>query len=82
MQEAKNKNMDNKKEEPGYNEALAELERILSSLRSEQCDVDTLAERTRRAAELLSICRRKLTRTEDELAKVLEDINSTFAGES
>ena len=31
-----------------YNEALAELESILAGLRSESCDVDTLAERTAR----------------------------------
>ncbi len=66
----------NEKMELTYTEALGELERILASLRSEQCDVDTLAERTRRAAELLQHCRSKLTRTEAELAKVLEAINS------
>ena len=59
-----------------YNEALAELEAILASLRSEGCDVDTLAERTRRAAELLALCRSRLTRTESELAKVLEELDA------
>ena len=68
--------MEKNNEEISYSEALAELERILSGLRSDQCDVDTLAERTRRAATLLSLCRRKLTRTEEELAKVLEAINN------
>ncbi len=59
-----------------YTDALSELESILATLRSEQCDVDTLAERTRRAATLLALCRSRLTRTEDELAKVLESINN------
>lgn len=58
-----------------YAQALAELERILNSLRSDSTDVDTLAERTRTAAELLAFCRSKLTRTEEELEKVLANLN-------
>ena len=66
--------MAKKQEELTYNEALAELEGILASLRSDNCDVDTLAERTKRAATLLTECRNRLTRTEKELEKVLADL--------
>lgn len=59
-----------------FNEALKELESILAWLRSENCDVDTLAERTARAAVLLAECRRRLTRTEAELAAVLESMGT------
>ncbi len=68
--------MDNIDPNISYSEALAELERILSGLRSEQCDVDTLVERTRRASQLLALCRSKLTRTEEELAKVLQELEN------
>lgn len=68
--------MESSEQNISYNDALGELEQILAGLRSEQCDVDTLAERTRRAATLLALCRSRLTRTEDELAKVLESINN------
>lgn len=61
-----------------YTQALGELEEILASLRSEACDVDTLADRTRRAAELLKYCHGKLVRTEEELAKVLEELDSNL----
>ena len=54
-----------------YSQALAELEKILAQLRSDNTDIDTLAERTRRAATLLADCRARLTRTEDELNKIL-----------
>ncbi len=54
-----------------YSRALAELEQILSQLRSETCDVDTLGSRTRRAASLLQFCRSRLTATGEELASVL-----------
>ncbi|MCX4264894.1 MAG: exodeoxyribonuclease VII small subunit [Muribaculaceae bacterium] len=61
-----------------YNESLAELEKILAELRADNCDVDLLAERTRRAAQLLSACRARLTRTEEDLAKVLDELDSAI----
>lgn len=57
-----------------YTESLAELERILASLRSGNCDVDTLTQRTRRAVQLLGICREKLTTTEEELRAILKSL--------
>ena len=69
---------DNKTPEMSYKEALSELESILASLRSDSCDVDTLAERTRRAAILLKECRQRLTRTEEELNKVLEELDNSL----
>lgn len=60
-----------------YAAALSELESILAGLRSEACDVDTLAARTRRAADLLAYCRSRLTRTEAELARVLEELDDS-----
>ena len=39
--------------EPGYAEAVAELEEILEALEAEDVDVDALAERVRRAAALI-----------------------------
>lgn len=64
-----------KPDELTYATALAELEQILGSLRSDACDVDTLAARTRRAAELLAECRSRLTRTEEDLARVLDELD-------
>ena len=58
-----------------YTTAIEELERIIASIRSENCDVDTLAERTRRAATLLAFCRSRLTATEEELEKILADFD-------
>lgn len=58
-----------------YAQAIEELEAILSKLRADNCDVDTLAERTRRAAELLNFCRAKLTATDEELSNILDDLD-------
>lgn len=59
-----------------YSKALGELEKILAELRSDACDVDTLAARTRRAVELLKFCRERLTTTEDELRTILQSLQS------
>lgn len=59
-----------------YTQSLSELEKILAELRSDSCDVDTLAARTRRAVELLKFCRERLTTTEDELRSILQSLQS------
>ena len=60
-----------------YSQALAELEKILAQLRADNSDIDTLAERRRRAATLLAECRARLTRTEEELNAILADFDQT-----
>lgn len=57
-----------------YGEAMAEIEKILASLQNENADVDTLAERVKRASELIAVCRTKLRKAED-------DVNAIFAKE-
>lgn len=59
-----------------YSQALAELESILNGLRADACDVDTLAARTRRAVELLNLCRSRLTATEEELQTILQTLQT------
>lgn len=62
-----------------YTQSLAELEKILSELRSDSCDVDTLTTRTRRAVELLKFCRERLTTTEEELRNILQSLQNPTA---
>ena len=59
-------------QQPSFNQSLAELEKILAELRS-----DTLVQRTRRAVELLTFCRSRLTATEEELRGILASLQST-----
>lgn len=56
-----------------YNEASAELEKILRLMQSDNCDIDRLAELTRRATALIAECRRRLTATDEELRAILSD---------
>lgn len=57
-----------------YAQAVAELENILRMMQSDQCDIDTLAAYTRRAAELIASCRTRLTVTDAELKEILESL--------
>jgi exodeoxyribonuclease VII small subunit len=62
----------------GYAEAMRELEQILDELEGDDLDVDVLAVRVRRASELIEVCRARITRAEDDVAKIvttLEDFD-------
>lgn len=57
-----------------YSQALAQLEKIVAELQSDQCDIDNMVVLTRRGAELLSLCRERLTTTEQQLRDVLAQL--------
>lgn len=61
-------------DEPGYAAALDELEAILDELEASDVDVDVLAERVRRAAELLAICRRRIDDARVEVETVVHHL--------
>ncbi len=62
-----------------YSEALAELENILSTIQSDNCDIDRLSALTRRASALLTACRARLTTTEAELKGILAELEGNKA---
>ncbi len=55
-----------------YTEAMAQIEQILDKFRTEQMSVDDLAAEVKRATELISLCREKLYKAEEEVKKILE----------
>ncbi len=57
-----------------YTEAIGQLGQIINVMQGENCDIDKLAAYTRRATELIAECRRRLTVTDEELAKILKDL--------
>ncbi|MYM11793.1 exodeoxyribonuclease VII small subunit [Muribaculum intestinale] len=54
-----------------YTQAVAEIEEILRMMQADSLDIDLLAAYTRRATELLTECRRRLTDTDRELQSIL-----------
>ncbi|HEX9643861.1 MAG TPA: exodeoxyribonuclease VII small subunit [Acidimicrobiia bacterium] len=61
---------------PGYTEAMAELDRILDEIEADDVDVDVLAQRVSRAAELIRICRARITATRVEVERVVAELDA------
>lgn len=56
-----------------YKDAIAEIEDIINYLESETPDIDNVAAKVSRASELLDICRMKLLKAEEDIAKILTE---------
>ena len=62
------------KKELNYEEAIAEVDKIVKKLSSEEIDVDTLATDVKRATQLLEILEAKLHKTQDEMKTLLKSL--------
>ncbi|MCR5152338.1 MAG: exodeoxyribonuclease VII small subunit [Prevotella sp.] len=56
-----------------YEEALAKLEKIVRLLESGECDIDQMADQLKEAKKLIKMCRDRLTKTDEEIAKILDE---------
>ena len=56
--------------EIGYEAAVTELEEILAELSDDDIDVDHLAERVKRATELVKICRDRIAAARMEVKEI------------
>jgi exodeoxyribonuclease VII small subunit len=63
-------------EQPGYAEAVTELEEILAELEADDVDVDRLAERVKRAADLIESCRARLAEARVEVTRIVADLDA------
>lgn len=61
---------------PGYKEAFDEIQAIVSEIESGEIPVDILSEKVKRAALLIEICRKKLSSTEEDVNKILSELDS------
>lgn len=62
-------------EELGFAAAMAELEGIVAELESDTLDVDLLADRVERAAELVGWCRDRIDGTRFRVEEILERLD-------
>lgn len=63
------------KKEISYSEAVIEIEEILQQLENEELDIDILSEKVKKVSSLLKTCKKKLHQTEDEVQKILDNMN-------
>ena len=65
-----------KKTQISYSDGAEELETILDEIESGDADIDVLSEKVERAAELIKLCKEKLSGTELRVNKVVEELAS------
>ena len=61
------------KQEIKYEAAFAELQSIVRKMENDELDIDQMSEQLKRAQELIRLCKDKLTKTDEEIKKILAE---------
>ena len=61
------------KQEQKYEAAFAELQTIMRKMENDELDIDEMSEQLKRAQELIKFCKDKLTKTDEEIKKILAE---------
>lgn len=56
-----------------YEEALSQLEDIVSKMENEELDIDELTTEFKQAQKLVKLCKDKLTKTDKEIKTILKE---------
>lgn len=57
-----------------YTQAMQQLKEIVTRLQEPDCEIDMLRDYTKQALELLKFCKARLTETDEELKRLLEEL--------
>jgi exodeoxyribonuclease VII small subunit len=60
------------KKAPNYEEAVSQLEEIVKKMESGELDIDMMSTELKNAQQLIKLCKDKLTKTDEEIKKILE----------
>ncbi len=63
------------KDEINYSDAFKELQTIVIEIEKGEISVDELSEKVKRASQLIKICKLKLTSTEEDVNKILKELD-------
>ena len=61
------------KQEQKYEAAFAELQTIVRKMENDELDIDEMSEQLKRAQELIKCCKDKLTKTDEEIKRILAE---------
>ena len=61
------------KEELKYEQAYQELQTIVRRMENDELDIDQMSEQLKRAQQLIKLCKDKLTKTDEEIKKILAE---------
>ena len=56
-----------------YEQAVRELEQIVERMENDELDIDQLSEQLKRAKTLVKLCKDRLTKTDEEIKKLLSE---------
>jgi exodeoxyribonuclease VII small subunit len=65
-----------------YEQAYTELKQIAEDIDNENVSVDVLAEKVKRASELIEFCQRRLKSTEKEINQIIRGMEGEREGKS
>lgn len=65
-----------REQELKYTDAFEELQQIVKEIEDGSISVDQLSEKVKRAAELIKVCKKKLTTTEEDVNKILKELEN------
>ena len=68
--------METNDEKLTYSAAISELEKIVREMQSDTCSIDNLSALTTRSLKLLKFCKSKLLTTDEELKKILAELEA------
>ena len=60
------------KKAPNYEKAVSQLEEIVQKMESGELDIDMMSTELKNAQQLIKLCKDKLTKTDEEIKKILE----------
>lgn len=58
-----------------YQQAFEELQQIVTDLEVGEVNVDELSVKVKRATKLIAVCKAKLTETEEDVHRILKDLD-------
>ncbi len=64
-------------EEITYTAAFEELQIIVTEIEKGEITVDVLSEKVKRAAQLIKVCKTKLSSTEEDVNAILKDLEGS-----
>jgi exodeoxyribonuclease VII small subunit len=59
-----------------YTKAFEELQQIVAEIEQGEITVDELSTKVKRASELIKICKQKLTNTEEDVSRILKELET------
>ena len=62
-------------EKINYEQAIEDLETIVSKMESGELNLDAITEKLKRAQKLIKLCKDRLTKTDEEIKKILSSDN-------